>query len=235
MESSRWRATLAKILVVEDDDDMAAVVEEALTHERHTVEVFDNGQFAWDVLKDNAYELLVLDWDLPQLSGIEILHRYRSAGGKSPVIMLTGKAGIAHKEQGFETGADDYLAKPFHVRELLMRVRALLRRSPQTISNELSVGDLVLDTTKHRLMKNGIEIRLLPRDFALLEFLMRHPDEIFSSDTLLARVWHQDSEASPEGLRVAIRRVRKAIDSTDDVNQSMIENVPRVGYRIRRL
>jgi DNA-binding response OmpR family regulator len=226
---------VAKILVVEDDEDMAAVVEDALTHERHTVEVFNNGQYAWDALKDNSYELLVLDWELPQLSGIQILQRYRNAGGKSPVIMLTGKSGMVHKEQGFETGADDYLAKPFHVRELVMRVRALLRRSPQTIRDELSVGALVLETTRHRLTKNGVEIRLLPRDFALLEFFMRHPDEIFSSDTLLARVWHQDSEASPEGLRVAIRRVRKAIDSSDDVSQSMIENVPRVGYRIRRV
>ena len=224
---------MAKILVVEDDPDLASLVEDFLTEERHTVEVASNGLYAWEILQAALFDLIVLDWELPEMHGIELLKRFRAAGGKSPVIMLTGKADIADKEQGFETGADDYLAKPFNIKELALRVRALLRRAPTAISNQLTARDLILDPVKHRLTKDGKELRLLPRDFALLEFFMRHPDEIFSPDALLSRVWHQESEASQEGLRVAIRRVRKAVDSSDDIAQSIIENVPRVGYRLR--
>jgi DNA-binding response OmpR family regulator len=226
-------STLAKILLIEDDVDMAEMVVDGLTAARHTVEVVHNGQHGWDMLQGSVFDLIVLDWELPEMHGIEVLRRFRAEGGKTPVIMLTGNSGIAHKERGFETGADDYLPKPFNIRELELRVRALLRRAPLTGSNELQVRDLVLDAVKHKVTRNGQEVHLLPRDFALLEFFMRHPNEIFSSDSLLARVWHQESDASQEGLRVAIRRVRKAVDSSDDLSESIIENVPRVGYRLR--
>ena len=224
---------MAKILLIEDDLDLCSMVADFLTTDRHTVEAVNDGQTGWEMLQNSVFDLVVLDWELPELQGIEVLRRFRSGGGKTPVIMLTGKGEIAEKELGFETGADDYLSKPFELRELGMRLRALLRRSPTAVSNELKLHDLVLDTVKHKVSKNGKEIKLLPRDFSLLEFFMRYPGEIFSPDTLLARVWHQDSDASQEGLRVAIRRIRKAIDSSDDLTLSIIENVPRVGYRLR--
>lgn len=201
--------------------------------ERHTVEHADSGSDAVDLLKVADYDVIVLDWNLPGLTGIEVLKKYRSQGGKAPVLMLTGKGEIRDKEEGFDTGADDYLTKPFDIRELVARIRALLRRRSVEPSSTLTVRDVELDPVKHRVKKAGKEVHLLPRDFSLLEFFMRHPDDVFSAETLLARVWQFDSEASPEGLRASIRRIRKAIDGGEDLSQSIIENISRVGYRLR--
>lgn len=147
--------------------------------------------------------------------------------------MLTGKGEIEQKAQGLDSGADDYLTKPFNLKELAARVRSLLRRPKLANSNILTWGSLVLDPAKFEIMRNGEQLRLLPRDFALLEFLMRHPTQIFSAQALLDGVWQYDSDATPESLRVAIRRIRKVIDEKDDLDTSMIENIARVGYRMR--
>ncbi len=206
---------------------------DALSAERHTVETAYDGEHGQHLLKSSEYELLILDWEMPKMSGLELLRHFRQSGGKSPVIMLTGKRELQDKEQGFEMGADDYLPKPFMMRELILRVRALLRRTPTSQGNTLEAGGVVLDTVKHVVIKDGQQVHLLPRDFSLLEFFMRHPGETFSADALLSRVWHHDSDASQEGLRVAIRRIRKALDSSDDMSLSIIQNIPRVGYRLR--
>jgi len=224
---------MAKILLVEDNIDLATIVADCLRSERHVVEAVADGKEAHDFLRVAEFDLVLMDWDLPGISGVEIIKQYRAGGGKTPIIMLTGKSSIDEKEQGFDVGADDYLPKPFDTRELVARVRALLRRQPTTNSNILKIADLELDPVKFRLTKAGQHVHLTPKDFALLEFFMRHPDEIFSPDQLIARVWDFDSEASSEGLRVAIRRIRKAIDSDDSADGSFIENIARVGYRLR--
>ncbi len=224
---------MAKILVVEDDDDFAATIVDGLTLERHTIERAATGTEGMEFLLAAEYDVIVLDWNLPGLAGIDLLKSYRANGGKTPVLMLTGKGAIQDKEQGLDTGADDYLTKPFDMRELVARVRALLRRREVVASNILQVRDIALDPVKHRVTKAGQSVHLLPRDFALLEFLMRHPDEVFPADTLLARVWQFESEASAEGLRASIRRIRKALDGDEDLSKSIIENISRVGYRLR--
>ena len=226
---------MAKILLADDDLDLCATVKAELAAERHIVEVAHDGAQAVAMLKTEVYDVILLDWDMPHTSGIEVLREFRQAGGDTPVIMLTGKAHIAEKEQGFETGADDYLTKPFDARELSVRIRAQLRRRAPGVSNELKHGDVVMDPAKYRLIKAGREVHLAPRDFALLEFFMRNPGHVFPVQTILSRVWSYDSEASPEGLRAAIRRIRKTIDDSDDPQQSIIENVSRVGYRLRPL
>ncbi len=226
---------MAKILLVEDNPDMAELVSDGLTGERHTVETFHDGLDAMNNLKMTDYDVIILDWELPGMSGIDILKRYRSAGGNSPVIMLTGRGDLEEKEQGLDSGADDYVTKPFEVRELAARIRSILRRPKTTHSDLLSYGSLELDPTKFRITRDGKELRLSPRDFALLEFLMRHPTEIFSVDALLSRVWHYDSDATPDGLRVAFSRIRKIVDSNEPNSESIIENIPRVGYRLRKL
>jgi DNA-binding response OmpR family regulator len=226
---------LAKILLVEDDVDLAMTIGDGLTAERHTVETFNDGLDGHDTLKMTEYDVIVLDWDLPGMAGIDILKNFRAAGGNTPVIMLTGKGEIAEKEQGLDSGADDYVTKPFNLKELAARIRSLLRRPPLSQANVLRHGNLTLDPTKFRITRDETELRLLPRDFALLEFLMRHPTEIFGVDTLLSRVWQYDSDATPEGLRVAIRRIRKVVDENDDLSKSVIENISRVGYRLRAL
>jgi two-component system OmpR family response regulator len=223
---------LAKLLVVEDNVDLALTISDGLRAERHVVEMAHNGVDGLEFLRLSQYDVIVLDWEMPEMSGIELLRRFRESGGEAFVIMLTGKAQIADKESGLNTGADDYLTKPFEIRELIARVRALLRRRGGAPAATLTVRDIVLDPTKYQVTKAGKAVHLLPRDFALLEFFMRHPGEMFSVDTILARVWEQESEASPEGLRVAIRRLRKALDD-GDLAESAIENVPRVGYRLK--
>jgi DNA-binding response OmpR family regulator len=224
---------VAKILVIEDDLDLARVIVNGLTQERHTVEAVHSGDDGLEMLELNQFDVVVLDWELPQMTGIELLQRYRSTGGNAPVIMLTGKSQIADKQKGLDTGADDYLTKPFDIRELAARIRAMLRRAGNEKSDILKAGDLTLDPVKYKVLKGDREIKLSPRDFSLLEFLMRHPDQVFSSDTLLGRVWNYDSDASPEGLRAAVRRIRKAVDEGDDLATSIIQNVARVGYRLR--
>lgn len=229
--------TMAKILLVEDDQDLSMMVKAGLEGERHVVDCAFDGDEAMHLLKSEEYDLVVLDWQLPKLSGLDVLKKLRQMGKSVSVIMLTGKSAIDHKEEGIDTGADDYLTKPFDMRELHARLRALLRRpggAAGVTGNCLVAGDLELDPVKYRVTRGGKDVHLTPKDFALLEFFLRNPDHVFSVQTILSRVWSYESDASPEGLRAAIRRIRKAVDITDDPTESIIENVARVGYRLRK-
>jgi DNA-binding response OmpR family regulator len=222
---------MAKLLLVEDDKGLSEMIAEWLDRDHHIVEVVHDGEEGLSRLFCSDYDVAILDWDLPAMSGVEVCKKYRQEGGKASIIMLTGKTKIDEKEAGFEAGADDYLTKPFSMRELSVRVKALLRRSRDMGSDLLQVGDLVLDPAKFRLTKNGVDVSLVPREFALLEFFMRHPDETFSADALLSRVWISESEASCEAVRTAIMRLRRKIDSPGE--ESMIESIARVGYRLK--
>jgi DNA-binding response OmpR family regulator len=224
---------MAKILLVEDDLDLARMVVDGLTAEHHSVVSMADGLDGLDMLKRSVYDVVVLDWQLPGMEGIEILKKFRHGGGTTPVIMLTGKAGINEKETGFNVGADDYLTNPFDIRELAARIRSLLRRPGTPVANVLKARDIELDPVKHVVTCSGKPIHISPRDFTLLEFLMRHPGEVFSVDALLNRVWNYDEDATPEALRSAIRRLRMALDEGKDPDQSCIENIVRVGYRLR--
>jgi DNA-binding response OmpR family regulator len=222
---------MAKILLVEDDRDLAVMVVEWLTHEHYSVESAYDGRDGLEKVSIGEYDIIVLDWQLPHMSGLDICKRFREQGGSTPIIMLTGKGTVSEKETGLDSGADDYLTKPFNMKELSARIRALLRRSSKLVSNILQVGDLVVDPGKYKVTKSGVEINLLPREFALLEFLMRHPDEVFSGEALLQRVWQSDSEATSEAIRTCIKRLRQKLDGDDD--NSIIQTIPRVGYRLR--
>jgi DNA-binding response OmpR family regulator len=224
---------MAKILLVEDDHDLARTVVDGLTAEHHSVVAMYDGLDGMDMLKRSVYDVVVLDWQLPGMEGIEILRKFRNGGGTTPVIMLTGKSGINEKENGFNVGADDYLTKPFDIRELAARIRSLLRRPGDTVADVLKAGAIVLDPVKHSVTCAGKQMHVSPRDFTLLEFLMRHPGEVFSVDALLNRVWNYDEDATPEALRSAIRRLRVVLDDGKDPDQSCIENIVRVGYRLR--
>jgi DNA-binding response OmpR family regulator len=222
---------MAKILLVEDDVDLTVMIVEWLSFEHHSVEVVHNGQEGMERLRLCQYDAIILDWSLPEMTGLEICRTYRQANGVAPVIMLTGKNSIADKENGLDSGADDYLTKPFNMKELSARIRAVLRRSSNSTTNILTVGELTIDPTKYKLTKNGKEIQLLPREFALLEFFMRHPDEVFSGDALLQRVWHSESDATSEAIRTCIKRLRQKIDGDSD--DSVIQTISRVGYKLR--
>ncbi len=220
---------MSKILVVDDEIEIAEQVRRSLTREQHTVEVVHDGQAAVDYLRVAQYDLLVLDWMMPKMTGLEVCKWQRSRGDKTPILMLTARGDIDDKEKGLDSGADDYLTKPFHLRELVARVRALLRRGVSP-TNELRAGDLLLDPVARRLYRGLTEVHLEPKEFNLLEFLMRHPNQAFKAEALVARVWETDSEVSPDAIRVYIRGLRKKIDI--DGQQSVISTVHGAGYRL---
>ncbi len=225
---------MTKILIIEDDEVLNKLVGDWLLGAGYDVESAFDGTTGMDILRAGSFDIVLLDWDLPEKSGLDILREFRSRGGKSRVIMLTAKNHLSDKELGLDLGADDYLTKPFALKELAARIRAILRRPAEVINDVLVAGDIQIDLGKHRLTKNGVDIHLQPRDFSLLEFLMRYPNQIFSADVLLSRVWSSDSEASPDALRTSIKRIRKALDEQgNDESKSIIKNIPRVGYTLR--
>jgi two-component system KDP operon response regulator KdpE len=222
---------MAKVLVVDDDTSLCEFVVDALEFEGHTVEVSNDGEDALTRLKLSGYDTIVLDWDLPHIGGIEICRRLRKENNHTPVIMLTGRTETSDKLDGLDAGADDYLTKPFDVRELCARVRALLRRSSGATSDVLQVGDVLLDPTNYHVTVKGQEVHLLPKEFQLLQFLMRHPGRVFSHEALLAQVWALESDATDEAIRSCMKRLRKKLE--DAASEPLIETVHRVGYRLK--
>lgn len=224
---------MSKILVVDDDEPLAEMIRDWLHGEQFVVDVVITGGKAVEYLKSYQYDLVVLDWDLPEKSGIEILKEQRDLGSNTPVLMLTGKDQISEKEKGLDAGADDYLTKPFSMKELTARIRALLRRMNTTYSGMLLAGRVCLDPERRRVTVKGDAVSLLPKEFALLEYLLRHKGRVFSPDALIDSVWTSESNVGPETVRQCVKRIRQKIDV--DGEESIIENVYKVGYRIRTL
>lgn len=221
---------MAKILLVEDDKKLADTVQMLLELENHKVEMAYDGGEAEDRLAAFDYDLLILDWDLPVRSGVEICRNFRSKGRLTPVLMLTGKQAIQEKEQGFDAGADDYLTKPYHPRELAARVRALLRRPQVYSGDKLSWRDIEVDMTSRKVTRGGEEIALQPMEFTLLTFFMKHPNQVFGADALLKRCWDDSADVSSDSIYTCIRRVRKKVDR--DGMGSVIRTVHGVGYSL---
>lgn len=221
---------MAKVLVIEDDVSLAKMISDWLSLEHHNTELVHDGTDAAARLKVYDYDLIVLDWELPGVMGVDILKEFRARGGLTPVLMLTGRGTIDDKEKGFDCGADDYLTKPFHAKELTARLRALLRRPEGYLGETLKVGDISLDRANFRVARGDEEIRLLPKEFALLEFLMRNQNRVFAPEALLNRVWVTESEATVDALTTCVKRLRKKIDV--EGKPSIIRTVHGVGYKL---
>lgn len=219
---------MSKILLVEDDVDLSANVKRWLEFDKHIVEVANDGKKALEMLQFYRYDLVVLDWTLPEMSGVEIVREFRKAGGNTPVLFLTGKGTVDDKEVGFNAGADDYLTKPFDMRELSVRCRALLRRPPVHTGDVIESGGLQLDVSTHRIIRNGEPINLSQQEFSLLEFLMRNRGQVFSPEVILDRVWQSTSDSTPAVVRSHIKSLRKKLDV--EGRPSFIKNVHGVGY-----
>ncbi|HMO20877.1 MAG TPA: response regulator transcription factor [Candidatus Melainabacteria bacterium] len=222
---------MAKILLVEDEVDLARLIQNWLTREHHLVEIVNDGSLAINQLKTYNYDLVLLDIMLPGMSGVDVCKEFRQARGNT--LILTTRAGFSRekKKKEFTAGADDYLTKPFHLKELDFRVKALLRRSNVTRSNIFNIGDeIMVDADEHQVMKNGEEVHLLPKEFRLLEFLARHPNRVFSSEELLENVWESDSSYHNDTVRGHITRLRKKLDSPG--KPSIISTVYGVGYKL---
>jgi len=222
-----------KIMVVEDEEPLCVLLKYNLEAEGYEVETVTRGDEAEMRLQESVPDLLVLDWMLPSISGIELCRRLRMRGEteRLPIIMLTARGEESDRVRGLSTGADDYLVKPFSTPELIARVRALLRRSrPEVLSSVLTVGDIVLDRQAHRVYRGESEIRLGPTEFRLLEFMMQHPGRVFSREQLLDNVWGNTVYIDERTVDVHIGRLRKSLNSGRD--QDPIRTVRGAGYSI---
>ena len=223
-----------KVMVVEDEEPLGVLLRYNLEAEGYLVEVVTRGDEAELRLQENVPDLLVLDWMVPAVSGIELCRRLRMRPQteRLPIIMLTARGEESDRVRGLSTGADDYLVKPFSTPEFIARVRALLRRSkPEVLSSVLRVGDIVLDREAHRVYRRDEEIRLGPTEFRLLEFMMQHPGRVFSRSQLLDNVWGETNYIDERTVDVHVGRLRKA------VNQGSLPDIIRTirgsGYAIR--
>lgn len=221
---------MAKILLVEDDKELSEKVKDWLEFSHHSVETAYNGPDARDRMQLCQYDLIILDWMLPDITGIELLKEFRNRRAVTPILMLTGRDSISDKEMGLDSGADDYLTKPFDMRELTARVNALIRRMSSSYDPVLKSKTISVDTRSKQVTKNGTPVKLQPQEIALLEFLMRNPLDVFSVEALFTRVWPSDLEASPDTVRVCITRLRNKLDT--EGQPSIIRTVHRIGYQI---
>lgn len=221
---------MPKVLLIEDDPAIHNTLSDWLNANGYTVELAEDGQDGLSKLKVYQYDLAIVDWELPGLSGVEVCRQFRSSKGKTPIIMLTGKSAIDEKITGLDSGADDYLTKPFHPRELDARIRSVLRR-PESVISTMKVRNLVLDSITRSVTRDGAPVKLSRREYSLLEFLMRHPGHVFTHESLLNRVWSSESDATEQALRQSIRRLRVAIDEKGI--ESVIVSVPGVGYKLQ--
>lgn len=226
-----WYLTVSKILLVEDDEQLAKVVCDWLAEENHTVEWTMDGKEGQDRLRLYDYDLAILDIGLPNVSGLEILKDHRDKNGQTPILMLTGKGSVEDKARGLDAGADDYLTKPFHGLELAARMRAILRRPRAYIGNTVSFADLSLDRDGFVFKRGDTQIDLLPKEFDLMEFLMKNPNRVFTQEALLNRVWSSESDATTDALTTVVKRLRKKIDVPS--KDSYIRTVHGVGYRLQ--
>jgi DNA-binding response OmpR family regulator len=221
---------VAKILIVEDNFASAEIVKTWLTAQRYVVEHARDGAQAMEFLRITDFDVILLDWNLPEVSGFDVLKKIRSAGKTTPVIMVTGKSEALDKEQILDGGADDYLTKPFDLTELSARIRVQLRRQRSSVSSELSVANIVLFPEQLKVTQGGEPVDLLPKEFSLLEFFMRNPDKVFSAEMIMNRVWSLDSESGTNAFRTTLTRLRKKLKLSDD--SSLIETVHGAGYRL---
>lgn len=221
---------MAKVLLVEDDLSLAEKLTAWLKKERYVVEHAPDGQQGLELLANYDFDLLILDWELPVVTGVEVCKQLRAKGDRIPILMLTGKGALDDKEIGLDSGCDDYLTKPFDIRELGARLRALLRRPTAFAGVVLTVGDICLSPSAHSVEKSGKPIELSRLEYALLEFLMRHPNQIFSPEAILNSVWTSESEASIDTVRTYIKTLRKKL--SDNAGSSIIRTVFGVGYKV---
>lgn len=202
-----------RILVADDERDLAQALEAMLKREHYSVDVVDNGQDALDYGLAENYDCLVLDIMMPRRDGLEVLHQLREKGVSTPVLLLTAKGEVTDRIRGLNAGADDYLSKPFAMGEFVARVRALTRRSGSFTPDQLTVGDLTLDRATFELSANGVSVRLGNREYQLLELLMRQQGRFLSTEELMERIWGYESEAELSVVWSYISYLRRKLES----------------------
>lgn len=220
-----------KILLAEDDPTQLEPIHTALSRAKHVVDGVKDGETAQWLLTQDDYDLLILDWMLPKISGLDLCRQYRQAGHMQPVLFLTARDGIIDRVTGLDAGADDYLVKPVSLFELLARVRALGRRSPLWNENTLSLADLTLHLANLTVERGCQTVQLSKREFQLLEYFLRHPRQILTHGQIEHALWEWSTEPESNALGKLVRRLRqrlKDIEASD-----WVETIYGMGYRMR--
>lgn len=222
-----------KILVVEDEHKIANAIKKGLEQESYAVDVAYDGIAGFDLAVTQDYDLIVLDLMLPRIDGMEICKKLREEEHiHTPILMLTAKGQVKDKVDGLNAGADDYLAKPFAFAELLARIKALTRRPKDSLGSILDIEDLSLNTLTYEVKRAGRNIRLSKKEFALLEYLLRHKGKILTKDQIMNHVWNYDADILPNTVEVYIGYLRNKIDKPFKGSARLIHTVRGFGYRI---
>jgi DNA-binding response OmpR family regulator len=220
-----------RILVVDDDRRLCAVIKRGLLEEAYAVDLAYDGDEGEYLAEVNPYDLIILDIMLPNKDGIEVCNELRAKKINTPILMLTAKDTVEDRVRGLDTGADDYLIKPFAFNELLARVRALLRREGMSKSPELRVGDLTLNTLTREIWRGQRPIELTTKEYVILEYFMRHPNVIVTRTMIEEHAWDYDFDSLSNLVDVYIRRLRRKIDNERE--DSLIQTVRGAGYRLK--
>ncbi len=210
---------------------IATAVEEALVISHYAVDRVSDGLSADEMASVNDYDAIILDWGIPEPSGIELLRQWRGDGVETPVLMLTGRAEVDDRIDGLDSGADDYLTKPFSLAELLARVRSLIRRRERALLAKLAAGDLEMDRAAHQVTVAGQAIALSPKEFALLEYLLHHVDQVVTRTDVSEHVWDDTFDPMSNVIDVTIHRLRSKIDGGQ--SGALLNTVKGVGYVLR--
>jgi DNA-binding response OmpR family regulator len=219
-----------RILLVEDEKKLADIIERGLKAERYAVDVAFDGGGGWELATAYNYDLIILDLMLPVMSGTEILQKIRAKNQQVPIIILTARDAMADKVKNFEAGADDYLTKPFAFAELMLRVKALLRRGPVNRSSVLRVADLEIDRLSQNVKRAGKKIELTSKEYALLEYLATNPGRVFSRTMIIEHVWDQSFQGLTNIVDVYVRHLREKLD--DPFPVKLLRTVRGVGYSL---
>jgi DNA-binding response OmpR family regulator len=222
-----------KILVVEDEQRIARYIKKGLELKSHVVDLAHDGQSGLDMAIDGAYDIIILDRMLPQLEGAKVCSMLRAEKISTPILMLTAKNQLDDRVEGLNAGADDYLGKPFAFVELLARVNALGRRPQKTNNPTLSVGNLTLNPIGFEVTRAGKSISLSKKEFSLLEFLLRHPGQVFSPEQLTEQVWNYDSDVLPNTAQVYMGYLRQKIDKSFHKEKPLIHTIRGFGYKLQ--
>jgi DNA-binding response OmpR family regulator len=220
-----------RILVVEDNHRLNSSQASSLAHEGYSIDSAYDGQEGQDLAEMTSYDLIILDIMLPKKDGLEVCRDLRRRRIHTPILLLTARDTVDDRVQGLDCGADDYLVKPFAVRELLARLRALLRRQQPSKQGRLEMGNLVIDPVTHTVERGGQPLDLTPKEFALLEYLMYHPNQVVTREMIEQHIWNYDFECESNVIDVYVRRLRRKID--DPFRVKLLTTVRGVGYRLQ--
>ncbi|PIQ99439.1 MAG: DNA-binding response regulator [Nitrospinae bacterium CG11_big_fil_rev_8_21_14_0_20_45_15] len=217
-----------RILVVEDEKKVAGFIKKGLEEETYAVDIAHDGSEGFYLGKENQYDLIILDWMLPEMDGLEVLQKLRQSGIDTPILLLTAKDSVEDKVAGLNKGADDYLTKPFAFSELLARVRVLLRRGQKETKTTLTLGDLTLDLVSHKVKRGDEDIELTSKEYSLLEYFMRNPGKVLTRTMIAEHVWDYNFDTFTNVIDVYINHLRKKIDK--NFSKKLLHTMRGVGY-----